>query len=98
MTHLTVILALLAAMPCPHPHRNRGTVAKFHRLHPCPGGPDKGSKKRCRGYIVDHVCPLACCGVDGVQNMQWQTRAAAKAKDRWERQCASACTARRPSP
>lgn len=93
-----LLAALLAAPhdpPCPLPHRNKGTVAKFHRLHPCPGGPDKGSTQRCRGYVVDHVCPLACCGIDGVQNMRWQTRKAAKAKDRWELNC-STCAARRP--
>ncbi|MDQ2662806.1 MAG: HNH endonuclease [Candidatus Eremiobacteraeota bacterium] len=37
------------------------------------------------GYIVDHVVPLACGGADAPGNMQWQTKAAARAKDRWER-------------
>ena len=39
-----------------------------------------------RGEIggQDHVLPLACGGPDAVSNMQWQTVAAAKAKDRWE--------------
>jgi hypothetical protein len=37
------------------------------------------------GYIVDHVVPLACGGADALANMQWQTIAAAKAKDKWER-------------
>ena len=36
------------------------------------------------GYRKDHVLPLACGGPDAVSNMQWQTVAAAKAKDRWE--------------
>ena len=35
-------------------------------------------------YIVDHVVPLACNGPDRPSNMQWQTIAEAKAKDRWE--------------
>lgn len=30
-----------------------------------------------RGYIIDHSCPLACCGLDAPQNTQSQTRAAA---------------------
>jgi hypothetical protein len=37
------------------------------------------------GYIIDHVVPLACGGADAPSNMQWQTRVAAKAKDRTER-------------
>jgi hypothetical protein len=28
--------------------------------------------------------PLGCGGPDAVSNMQWQTVAGAKAKDRWE--------------
>jgi hypothetical protein len=30
----------------------------FMREHPCPGGPDAGSTRRCHGYVVDHVKPL----------------------------------------
>lgn len=37
------------------------------------------------GYVVDHVRPLACGGADTPSNMRWQTRAAARAKDRTER-------------
>ena len=37
------------------------------------------------GYVVDHIKPLACGGSDAPSNMQWQTAAAAKAKDRVER-------------
>jgi hypothetical protein len=37
------------------------------------------------GYVVDHIRPLACGGADAPSNMQWQTREAAKAKDRTER-------------
>ncbi len=38
------------------------------------------------GYVVDHIVPLACGGADAPTNMQWQTIAAAKAKDKTERQ------------
>jgi hypothetical protein len=38
------------------------------------------------GYVVDHIVPLACGGADAPYNMQWQTVAAAKAKDKTERQ------------
>lgn len=57
-------------------HRNKSAVRQFMKAHPCPAGPDKGSTKRCRGWQVDHVCPLACCGLDAPQNMQWLTAAA----------------------
>jgi len=40
-----------------------------------------------RGHVVDHVIPLACGGEDSPRNMQWQTIAEGKAKDRWERNC-----------
>ncbi len=36
------------------------------------------------GYVVDHVKPLAAGGADDPSNMQWQTKADAKAKDKWE--------------
>ena len=36
------------------------------------------------GYVVDHITPLACGGADTPANMQWQTVAAAKAKDKVE--------------
>jgi hypothetical protein len=37
------------------------------------------------GYVIDHVKPLACGGADTPSNMQWQTVAEAKAKDKTER-------------
>lgn len=36
------------------------------------------------GYVVDHRIPLKRGGADTPSNMQWQTRAAAKAKDKIE--------------
>lgn len=37
------------------------------------------------GHVVDHVIPIACGGADAPSNMQWQTVAEGKAKDKWER-------------
>ena len=37
------------------------------------------------GHVVDHIVPLACGGRDSPSNMQWQTTAEAKAKDKVER-------------
>lgn len=56
---------------------------EFQKEHPCPAtGRTRGA---CRGYVIDHVKPLACGGADAPYNMQWQTVAEGKAKDRWER-------------
>lgn len=77
----------LAAAPRPpcwgdgHNHlRSRHAVWVFKHAHPCPGGPDKGSHTRCRGYDVDHRCALACCGKDVPENMQWMTHEANEKK------------------
>lgn len=37
------------------------------------------------GYVIDHIVPLARGGADAPSNMQWQSIAAGKAKDRTER-------------
>ncbi len=62
--------------------RSPQALQKFKKVHPCPGtGKTYGS---CPGYVVDHVLPLKRGGADAPSNMQWQTQAEAKAKDRWE--------------
>jgi hypothetical protein len=38
-----------------------------------------------KGYVVDHKVSLACGGADAPSNMQWQTTAEGKAKDKVER-------------
>jgi hypothetical protein len=65
----------------------RSAAAKhsFERQHPCPS--TGRSSGRCPGYVVDHVKPLECGGADSPGNMQWQTVAAGKAKDKTERNC-----------
>ena len=63
--------------------RSAAANSAFQRSHPCPAtGSGIGS---CPGYIVDHVKPLACGGIDAPANTQWQTTAAAKEKDKIER-------------
>jgi hypothetical protein len=37
-----------------------------------------------KGHIVDHRRALVCGGPDAVSNMQWETIAEARVKDRWE--------------
>lgn len=54
----------------------------FRRTHPCPAtGKSYGA---CPGWVVGHVQALKHGGTDAPSNMQWQTRAEAKAKDRIE--------------
>ena len=36
------------------------------------------------GYVIDHIIPLKKGGCDCTGNMQWQTIADAKKKDKWE--------------
>jgi len=85
---MSVTLAALCAVTATgvdaKPHRSRAEVNAFKHAHPCPStGKGSGS---CPGYIVDHVQPLCAGGPDRPSNMQWQTVADAKAKDRLERQ------------
>ena len=63
--------------------RSRAATRSFERERPCPStGRTSGG---CPGYVIDHVKPLACGGVDAPSNMNWQTLADSKAKDRVER-------------
>lgn len=73
---LRVILLLLVSFPALSVCRDPAVKHKFDRLHGYPHGRP--------GYIVDHVCALAQGGIDDVINMQYQTLADSKAKDRIE--------------
>jgi hypothetical protein len=67
-----------------HGRIKRSPEAKraFTKSSPCPStGKTSG---RCPGYVIDHVVPLKRGGADAPGNMQWQTKAAAKAKDKVE--------------
>ena len=71
------------------PHDAHGRIARdprarneFRRTHPCPStGSTSGS---CKGYVIDHVQPLKHGGADSPSNMQWQSEAEARSKDRVE--------------
>lgn len=85
---LLPLIVAVCAMPAQAMPRSKAARAEFVRSHPCPAtGHKRGA---CPGYVVDHVVPLCAGGPDHHTNMQWQTVAAAKAKDREEaRQCAA---------
>lgn len=82
---LCAALALACALAQAAP-RSHAAVAAFKRQAPCPA--TSSPRGPCPGYVVDHVQPLCAGGADHPANMQWQTVADAKVKDRAERaQC-----------
>lgn len=82
-----MIIALVVAAAtilCPSPHRSQTVVDTFRKTHPCPKVLEgkscttyvrAGSRfvvdKICGACVEDHICPLACGGVDAVDNLQW---------------------------
>lgn len=59
-------------------HRDHKAVAEFRRQTPCPA--TGRIQKKCSGWVVDHVRPLACARspeelrqLDRPENMQFQT-------------------------
>ena len=82
---LLTVLALSAPASSAQakPHRSHAAKIEFQESHPCPANGRTAGK--CRGYVIDHIRPLACGGADAPHNMQWQTKAEARAKDRHER-------------
>ena len=64
-------------------HRSSAAKNAFKRAQPCPAtGQPRGA---CPGWIIDHIVPLCGGGADAPANMQWQTVAEARIKDREER-------------
>jgi hypothetical protein len=72
-------LALLLMPSLVHARQHRSWEAK-HEFEIETGHPHGWP-----GHVVDHVIPLACGGPDAPSNMQWESAAEGKAKDRWER-------------
>jgi hypothetical protein len=67
-----------------HGHIKRSPEVKndFKQSHPCSStGKSNGA---CPSYVIDHIKPLERGGADEPSNMQWQTKEAAKLKDRME--------------
>ena len=77
-------LLLASSLAFGKTYRDPAQRAAFVKANPCPStGKTKG---RCPGYVVDHITPLCAGGADRPSNMQWQSKEAAKDKDRLERQ------------
>lgn len=88
MRHLVLFVTLLAVCSTADArcyrchHRSLAAKHEFKREHPCPStGLAYG---RCVGWIVDHRQGLCVGGADEPSNMEWQSLADSKAKDRWE--------------
>jgi len=82
---VAIAILLSLVIPSQSEARQRSQAAKsaFKHEHPCPAnGNNKGS---CPGYVIDHIVALACGGADAPDNMQWQTVADSKTKDKTER-------------
>jgi hypothetical protein len=63
--------------------RSLKAEALFRLANPCPAtGLSNGP---CKGYVIDRIIPVICGGIEEPANMQWQTIAEAREKDRWER-------------
>ena len=82
-TTLTFILLVLLAPIAEGAAGLSRAEADFRLLSPCPGtGETKGP---CKGYVVDRIVPIVCGGAEDLANMQWQTIAEAKEKNKWDR-------------
>lgn len=81
----STLACILLTLPVANAKIARSYSAKveFAKANACPS--TGLNKLPCKGYVIDHVKALACGGADNKGNMQWQTVAAGKAKDKWER-------------
>ena len=78
-----VALVFLAPVADARIQRSQSARQAFARANACPA--TGLHKLPCRGYVIDHIRALACGGADNQINMQWQTIAEGKAKDKIER-------------
>jgi hypothetical protein len=81
LTLAAILMPVFAAAA--EPQRSLKAEVIFRLAHPCPAtGQSQGA---CTGYVIDRIIPYICGGAEDPANMQWQTIAEAKAKDKWER-------------
>ena len=80
---LLIVCLIFAHIVEAKQQRSYHVIKEFKLLHPCPA--NVSYKGHCEGYIIDHIKPLACGGIDSPKNMQWQSKADARIKDKWER-------------
>lgn len=81
-----LFLAILIAIVSPAEARIKRSHVQIHAFVKANACPSTGENRLpCPGYVIDHVIALACGGPDHQSNMQWQTIAEGKAKDKWER-------------
>lgn len=83
MKYLLLVFVLWVSPADAVTQRSQAAKRAFVRAQACPA--TGLHKLPCPGYVIDHVKPLACGGADKKINMQWQTVADGKAKDRIER-------------
>lgn len=79
---LAALTAALVVFPACATDRDPAQRKAFQKSHPCPA--NHRTKGACPGYVVDHIKPLCAGGRDHPSNMQWQTVAEAKKKDKQE--------------
>lgn len=77
-----ILILLLLAPDADAAKRSAAAKFQFRKEHPCPA--TNRTRGPCPGYVIDHVIALKRGGADHPSNMQWQTVADAKVKDRWE--------------
>ena len=63
--------------------RSSAVLRAFQAENPCPA--THATTGSCPGWIKDHVRPLASCGCDSVDNLQWLPIEMWRAKSLWER-------------
>jgi len=99
-TRLAITLVFCGCLSAQQPHAStdycgicqrdsRGRIKRsgsarraFRRTHPCPAtGSTHGP---CPNFVIDHIKALKHGGADDPSNMQWQSLAEAKTKDRTE--------------
>lgn len=83
MTRIILLTLLLSTNAHAEYARSKAALRVFIKEQACPS--TGLGKFPCPGYVVDHIKALACGGEDAPSNMQWQTVAEGKAKDKWER-------------